>query len=249
MKLKVIASNGKKTSSIKVNDQLLAEKTNDFLIAQAVRVYLSNKRQATSKTKNRTEVVRTKSKWYRQKGTGNARHGAKNANLFVGGAVAHGPDGSQHWTLKLSKKQKKQSLRCALKAQENNILISKDLKDLKGKTKKAAILLKSIADYENNKVLVIISTKANKLIHRSLRNIQNVLISNANHLNTLQVAAADKIIISDQALEDLEKRLVKNKAEVKKVEVKKTKKTVSKKTKTKTKKKKTKKTVKTEKKS
>ena len=68
-------------------------KANSTLLAQAIRVYGSNSHQKTSKVKTRGEVDGSTRKIYRQKGTGNARHGAKYAPIFVGGGIAHGPTG------------------------------------------------------------------------------------------------------------------------------------------------------------
>jgi large subunit ribosomal protein L4 len=72
MKLPVIRTTGR-NSSVTVNQGIFAAPVNQQILAQAVRVYQLNQRQGTAHTKNRKEVVRTKSKWYRQKGTGRAR--------------------------------------------------------------------------------------------------------------------------------------------------------------------------------
>src|SRR3989344_8061779 len=71
--------------------EVFGAKINQPLMAQAVRVYLANQRQGNAHTKSRGEITLTTAKWYRQKGTGRARHGAKSAPIFVGGGVAHGP--------------------------------------------------------------------------------------------------------------------------------------------------------------
>ena len=58
---------------------------------QALVRQLANARLGTHKAKGRSEVNYTTAKMYRQKGTGNARHGSRRAPIFVGGGVAHGP--------------------------------------------------------------------------------------------------------------------------------------------------------------
>lgn len=83
---------------------IFATKPNQALLAQAVQIYLARARQASAKVKTRSEVNRTKKKWFKQKGTGNARHGARTAGIFVGGGVAHGPNGQQHYKLNLAAK-------------------------------------------------------------------------------------------------------------------------------------------------
>ena len=88
--LDVYSTSGKKTSTTSVKKKFFEAKINSSLMAQAIRVYLSNQRQAPAKTKSRGEVKVTKKKVWRQKGTGRARHGSRNAPIFVGGGKAHG---------------------------------------------------------------------------------------------------------------------------------------------------------------
>src|SRR3989338_11153263 len=95
----VFQPEGGKSGTINLPEQLFAAKVNPQLMAQAVRVFLSNQRKAHAKSKTRGEIIRTTRKWYRQKGTGRARHGAQSAPLFVGGAKAHGPRGHQNYQL------------------------------------------------------------------------------------------------------------------------------------------------------
>ncbi|MEO1943924.1 MAG: 50S ribosomal protein L4, partial [Candidatus Thioglobus sp.] len=76
----------KKTTKVTLKKEIFEVKVNEPLMTQAVKVYLSNQRQAPAKTKSRGEVKVTKKKVWRQKGTGRARHGSRNAPIFVGGA-------------------------------------------------------------------------------------------------------------------------------------------------------------------
>ena len=129
--LDVYSTSGKKTSTTSVKKKFFEAKINSSLMAQAIRVYLSNQRQAPAKTKSRGEVKVTKKKVWRQKGTGRARHGSRNAPIFVGGGKAHGPSGTQNYKLKMSKKMKKASLFSALSEQfkaKKRIRVRKELK-------------------------------------------------------------------------------------------------------------------------
>lgn len=214
MKLEQIKTTStSKNTQVKVSDDLF-DKPNSQLLAQAIRVYLSNKRQGTSKTKTRSEVKMTTRKWYAQKGTGNARHGAQDAALFVGGGIAHGPTGRENWKKSLSKQQKKQSLTAALTAQSSNIFINDEVEDLKGKTKEAVQLLEKIAkkfnddkfELSESKLLIVVKEKQEKMM-RSLKNIPNVTAVSANQLNALALAKAHKILMTTQALKILEERI------------------------------------------
>src|SRR3989344_4194294 len=95
-KLPVFDHKGTKLTSMTVADGLFAAKINQALMDQAVRVYLSSQRRGLAKSKRRGEVKVTKAKVWRQKGTGRARHGSRNAPVFVGGGKAHGPTGEQN---------------------------------------------------------------------------------------------------------------------------------------------------------
>ena len=204
MQLTVIDS-ASKNEKVRVNDNLFATKPAKTLLAQAVRVYAANRRQGTSYTKTRSEVVRTKKKWYKQKGTGNARHGARTPNIFVGGGVSHGPRAVENWSLKLNRKQKLVALKTALTEQKKNIFLSKGVGSLKGKTKEAQILIDKVGA-KNDKILVVLA-KSVVMPLRALNNIENVLVSTAERLNAMQVAMADKILVEYSALKVLEERV------------------------------------------
>jgi large subunit ribosomal protein L4 len=206
MQLPIIDSTSK-NEKIRVNDILFSDQAADALLAQAVRVYQANLRQGTSYTKTRSEVKRTKKKWYKQKGTGNARHGARTPNIFVGGGVSHGPRAIENWSLKLNKKSKLIALKHALTLQKKNLFVSKDIVGLKGKTKEAQKLIVKVGQ-DMDKVLVVLN-KVNEAVIRALANLPNVLVTTAERLNVLQVVSADKILIDLTALKTLEDRFVK----------------------------------------
>lgn len=214
MKLDVIKSTSTtKNSQQKVSD-VLFDQPNSVLLAQAVRVYLSNQRQGTSKVKTRSEVSRTTRKWYRQKGTGGARHGAKDANIFVGGGVSHGPTGNENWTKSLTRSLRIKALTAACTAQSSNIFINDEIIDLSGKTQEAVKLLEKITKkfnddkfkFTHSKLLIVVDEK-NETMVRALRNIPNVSILTARILNTLAVVKAHKIIVTTKALQVLETRV------------------------------------------
>lgn len=214
MKLKVITPTSK-ASSIEASNAIFGQPANPALLAQAVRVYLSNLRQGTSKVKTRAEVNRTKAKWYKQKGTGGARHGAKSAPIFVGGGVAHGPTGKQNWDKALSRKMKAQALRVALSVQAEKIVVTDNLNSLKGKTAEAAKLLHKMLGDSGRTVIVLGDNS--QLIHRSIRNIDRILPISVMELTALQAALADTIVFTKASLQALEVRLAAKKKRVLKV--------------------------------
>lgn len=212
MTLKSITTTGKQGKEVTTS---LFEKVSHLnTVAQAIRVFLSNQRQGTAKVKTRSEVERTKKKWYRQKGTGGARHGARNANIFVGGGVVHGPTGLTDWTLKMSKPMKISALRTALsvQAQDGNLMVVEGLEKVEGKTKEVATMLK-VMEMTDLKTLIVLDKTLENLV-RAARNIETVLCTRADRLNTFEVMNANKVIMTPEALKLLEERLGKKVREI-----------------------------------
>jgi len=174
-------------------------KVNEQLLAQAIYVYRDRKHAGYSKVQTRAEVTLTKAKWYKQKGTGRARHGAKSAPIFVGGGVAHGPKGVKR-VLDLPKKMKKAALvsALALKAKENKVAAVRDLSVIK-KTKDAQGLVDSIRDGEKGKKLTIAVAEKNKGAYKFMKNIKDVRTIRFTDLNALSVYTAGRLIVDTEA--------------------------------------------------
>ena len=204
MNARHITTTGKETE-ITLNDMLFAVPVNRDLLSQAVSVYRSNQRQGTSKVKTRAEVNLTKKKWFKQKGTGNARHGAQSAPLFVGGGVAHGPKGIENWNRDFSKKMKRQAMISALSAQSSRIVVHDQLELLEGKTTQAAQMLSSIS--KDSKRILVVLPEAMPVVERSLRNLEGVELTTAAQLSLLDVAQASRLVFTSKAIEALEARL------------------------------------------
>jgi len=202
--------NGKKVGTINLPPEIFAAEVNPKLMAQAVRVYLANQRKAQPKTKTRAEVNRTKAKWYRQKGTGRARHGSRSAPIFVGGGIAHGPTGEQNYKLKMPKKMKKAALFSALtsKLKEKEILVVRGLEKIESKTKKMAETLEKF-QIPNSKLILLILPKLLNNIVLAGRNLKNLEITQANDLNAYQVLASDRLIFVPEAIDKLKEVFLK----------------------------------------
>lgn len=192
------------TGETTVPVSVFGAEVNKPLLAQAVLVYRSNLRQGTAATKTRSAVTGTTKKWYKQKGTGNARHGAKTAPIFVGGGVAHGPDGNANWSKKLTKKLKSNALVSALSAQAKNTFVSAYLNELTGKTQEAAALLAPLK--EHGRVLVVVH-ETPETTFRAMKNIEGVLVVPAYQLTALEVVHAHRIVMTPEAIAIIEKRV------------------------------------------
>ena len=185
---------------------IFAGEINQNLLSQALNVYLGNLRQATARTKTRSEINRSKKKWFKQKGTGNARHGARTPNIFVGGGVSHGPTGDQNYKRRLSQEMKHRALHSALLAQLSNIYLDDKIEQVGVKTKEAVAALGKRL-HNDDRVLVIVDKKTPELV-RAYNNLAAVYLTTAERVNVLQVANADSIVMTSAAIAQLEKRLM-----------------------------------------
>jgi large subunit ribosomal protein L4 len=204
MKLNAVTTTGTK-STVTVSDSVFGGEVKDQLIGQALRVYISNGHQGTSRVKTRAEVSRTKKKWFKQKGTGNARHAARSAPIFVGGGVAHGPKGIKPGNLQLSQKQKRAALKAALSLQNTKIIVSEGIEQLGAKTAVASKTLKTISA-DPGLILMIIS-KWNADLEQGMRNIPYIKVTTAEHMTVLDVCSADTIIMSPESVDAVTARV------------------------------------------
>jgi large subunit ribosomal protein L4 len=202
---------GTKSGKISLPKEIFKVPVNEALMAQSVRVYLSNQRKARAKSKTRSEINLTKSKWFRQKGTGRARHGAKSAPIFVGGGTAHGPKGIENFKLKMSKVLKKKALFSALsqKLEEKKILVIKDFGKLEPKTKQMADLLSKFKLGKDKVSLVLPKDFEN--VKRASGNIKNLNLLQADLINPYQVLNSNQLLFAQESIEELEKKFLKKK--------------------------------------
>ena len=201
-KVSSYSSKGVKGQSVSLPKNF-SERQNPLLLAQAIRVYESEKHSGLSRTKTRAEVAISKAKIWRQKGTGRARHGARSAPIFVGGGTAHGPKGIKR-RLTLPKKMRKKALSIALsqKANLGKLVVVSGLSSLK-KTKEAANLLNKITKYEKYKEGVKFTlglTNESNQAGLAFRNLKNVSIVRFSDLNAYSVYFGGIIVIDKEAL-------------------------------------------------
>ena len=139
MKTKVLNLDNKAAGDVELNDAIFGLEPRQDLIQRVVVWQLAKRRAGTHKILTRAEVNRTKKKLYKQKGTGQARHGARSAPLFVGGAKAMGPVNHSH-EFDLPKKVKALGLKHALssKAKSGSLVILDEAKSKDIKTKALA---------------------------------------------------------------------------------------------------------------
>jgi len=210
IKIGVIDLAGEEKSRLVLPSAVFAAKVNPALMAQAVRVYLSNQRRAFAKTKTRGETSGSGRKIWRQKGTGRARHGDRYAPIFVGGGRAHGPRGNRNYRLGLSKKMKRAALCSALtvKFQKKEILVVDGFRKIEPKTKIAKKVFLQILkkNFDEKKKYLVVLPDRWEATKRAFRNLPYVNFSLANSLNTYLILKHQCLIFAPEAI----KKIVRN---------------------------------------
>ncbi|MFN2193578.1 MAG: 50S ribosomal protein L4 [Candidatus Promineifilaceae bacterium] len=199
MKVPVYNMAGKKVDDIDLPATVFEAKINRGLMHQALVRQMANARLGTHKAKGRSEVSRTTAKAYRQKGTGNARHGSRRAPIFVGGGVAHGPT-PRKYTKKMPRQMRRAALRSALsvKAENGDIIILDEVNLSAPKTKDVVALVDNVAG--GNSVLLLLAER-NENVEKSASNMADVKTLRAGYLNIRDLLGYDKILMPLAALD------------------------------------------------
>ncbi len=204
MKLKVIKLDGASAGSVELGDDIFGLDPRVDILHRVVR-WQRNKAQAgTHKVKTRSETSYSKKKIYRQKGTGGARHGDRNAPIFRKGGVYKGPTPRSHGH-DLPKKVRTLGLKHALsaKAKEGSLVIL-DKATSSGKT---AELAKLVKDLGWKRALVIDGAEVNGEFAQAARNIEGLDILPTIGANVYDILKRDTLVLTKAGVEALEARL------------------------------------------
>jgi len=201
--LDIVDGKNKKVGTVEVADALLSEKLNKAVLHAAVRMNLAGKHHGTVDTKTRAEVNRTNKKVYRQKGTGNARHGSRKSSPFVGGGRVFGPH-PRDFSLGMNKKVRQLALKEAFKSklQEKTLTVVKGFPFKEVKTKAAAVFFK---DMGVDQALIIID-KADDNVVKSIRNLKGFKVVLPNQLKVFDLLKYKNALVSEPAFAEISKR-------------------------------------------
>jgi large subunit ribosomal protein L4 len=209
MEVSVLDIQGKDTGrKVELSDAVFGIEPNNHAVYLDVKQFLANKRQGTSKAKERAEIAGSTRKIKKQKGTGTARAGSIKSPVFRGGGRIFGPRPQDH-SFKLNKNLKKLARRSALsiQAKENNIIVLEDFNFEAPKTKNMTSVLKAF-DSENKKSLFVLA-ESNKNVYLSSRNLKKVKTVTSTGLSTYELLNVNKIFLSEASLEGIESNLSK----------------------------------------
>ena len=204
-KVAVINIKGEKVNDITLNESIFGIVPNDTTLYDALRLARNSRRQGTAETKTHSEVSGGGRKPWRQKGTGRARQGSIRAAQWRHGGVVFGPH-NRDYSFKMNRKERRLALKSALayKVIDNELIVVDAFNVESNKTKDAKAILKGL-NVEGKALIVVDELTDNVIL--STRNLANVMLLEASEINTYDVVAADKMIITEKALNQIEEAL------------------------------------------
>ncbi len=204
MKLDVINLDGSNAGSVDLDEALFGLEPRADILHRVVRWQRNNAQAGTHKVKTRSETSYSTKKIYRQKGTGGARHGDRNAPIFRKGGVYKGPTPRSHGH-ELTKKFRKLGLKHALSAKlKAGELVVIAAAEAEGKT---SALAKQVAKLGWKRALIIDGTTVNDVFAQAARNIEGLDILPSMGANVYDILKRDTLVITKAGIEALEARL------------------------------------------
>jgi len=197
---------GEKVGDLNLNKEVFGVKVNDQALFDAVQVYLSNSRQATAKTKVRSEVRGSGRKPWKQKGTGRARQGSRRSPQWRGGGTVFGPDGNQNYTLKMNKQVRDLAIKSALTQIADKITVVDSIKFEKPSTKEMVKLLKAL-NVEGTTLIVVDDESVNIETLLSAANLGNVNVLFYDEINTYELLNYSSFVFTSKAISNIEEAL------------------------------------------
>ena len=196
----VYRRDGSEAGTIDLPEEIFGVEPSITVLHQTIKAHLANKRQGNASTKSRSEVNVTKSKPYRQKGTGRARAGSANSPVWVGGGVAFGPK-PRSYRQNTNRKIRRIALKSAysIKAAEDRIKVVEDFSLEEPKTREVYAMLKALG-LDNEKTLFLYGTKDDTL-YKSSRNIPKLNVRSADNTHAYEVMNSDNLLFMKSAVE------------------------------------------------
>ena len=203
MKLNVIKLDGGAAGSIDLGEDIFGLEPRVDILHRVVRWQRNNAQAGTHKVKTRSETSYSAKKIYRQKGTGGARHGDRNAPIFRKGGIYKGPTPRSHGH-DLPKKVRKLGLKHALSAKaRDGSLVILDAATSDGKT---AALSKQVKNLGWKRVLIIDGTSVDEAFASAARNITGLDILPTAGANVYDILKRDTLVITKAGVKALEAR-------------------------------------------
>jgi large subunit ribosomal protein L4 len=212
-KIDVFNLKREKVGEVELADEVFAAEVKEQLFHEVVVAQLASRREGTRATKERSAVAGTNRKIYKQKGTGNARHGGIRAPIFVGGGRAHAVR-PQDWSYRPPRRVRIGALRGALsklvKEGRCTVVDKIDLGEIK--TKKLVGILSDLKAIGSS---LLVDVAGNQTLRLSVRNLQTSNFLPPEGVNVYDLLRHDHLVVSKEAIKALEARCLPSKSEEK----------------------------------
>ena len=204
-KLSVLNIKGEKVKDITLNETVWGITPNDAVLYDAITLTRNSLRQGTADTKTRSEVSGGGRKPWRQKGTGRARQGSTRAPHWIKGGIVFGPH-PRSYAKKMNRKERRLALKSALsyKVLDKELIVLDSFVAETNKTKEMKNILTTLN--ATGKTLIVVE-ELNDNVILGTRNLANVVLLEASEINTLDIVAADNMIITEAAVKAIEEVL------------------------------------------
>jgi len=197
--LDVIDTQGKKTGSVDLPDEVFDVQTNIPLIHQVVVAQLAAARQGTHKTKNRGEVSGAGRKPFKQKGTGRARQGSIRAPQMTGGGIVHGPQ-PRDYSQRTPKKMIAAALLGALSDRARGARVHV-VESFVADTVSTKVALELLSTISSSKHVLVVIDRDDALTRKSVNNVSTVHVITFDQLNAYDVLVSDDIVFTKSAFD------------------------------------------------
>ncbi len=205
-KVDVFNLNREKVGELELSDEVFAAEIREHLFQEVVTAQLASRRAGTRAGKERAAVQGSSKKIYKQKGTGNARHGSIRAPIFVGGGRAH-PAKPQDWSYRPPRRVRLGALKGALsllvKEGRFTVVDKIDLGEIK--TQKLATVLDTLKTGKSN---LVVDAASNDSLRLSIRNMKSNNFLPPEGVNVYDLLRHDHIVVSKDAVKAIEARLL-----------------------------------------
>ncbi len=207
MQVTVYTTEGKKSKTLEVPENIFGAKWNGDLVSQVLNSQASNRRAGTAHTKNRAEVRGSHKKPWQQKGTGRARHGSAQSPIWKGGGVTFGPRNDKNYKKTIPRGMKVAALFSLLSAKlaSGKIIFVDTIPAQSGKTKNADETMKGLTTIEGFKTLCwkkpnnvyMTVNKTDDKTKNAFRNLPYMTLHTMDDLNPLDIANTRYLVIAN----------------------------------------------------
>lgn len=201
MQVPIFNMQGSEVGKLAIDEQALGGSVNSALIKQAYVRYHANLRQGSARTKNRREIEGSTRKIYKQKGTGNARHGDKKSNIFRGGGHGHSKKRTREdFRLDMPKKMRRKANRNALlsKLMDNEVRV---IDSMAMKTPKTKDVISFLGAIKAERSALVAVSKTNDNFRTAARNAEEIELCSPDSLNCFQMLNNRYLVIEKAELE------------------------------------------------